>query len=814
MLVPLSWLREFVPQLTQTPAEIIAVLDSLGLVVEGTDSVVSLSPGLAGSAVDTNDLQLAGVITCEVVAIRQHPNADKVRLIDVRTAEGAEPGPQIACGAWNFTVGDRVPLATLGTVMPSGLKIEARKLRGEPSNGMLCSAPELGLGIDASGLMILPAGTPLGVPVERALGVTREVVFDLGVEANRPDAMSIRGVARDLAAKLGLGYTDPAALDLSVLEVPARNVDSITANDLCDRLTTTVIEGVRVGPSPAWVQARVSAAGMRPISNVVDASNYVMLEIGIPSHAFDIDTLVGERIGVRWAAAGERVVTLDGKERDLSNDGVTDGVITDGAGTAVGIAAIMGGLSTEVTDSTTRLLFEVAHWSPMAVARSAKKLGLRSEASARYERNADAEAVDAAIARFVQVLGESCPNLRVLAHDNIRPGGKPGPRVVDVRTSRVNLILGTSLDDETITTLLVPIGFEVAASAPGVSAVTIPSWRTDATEEINVIEEIGRHYGYDKIQRVVPLSPRVGRLSPRQRDRRAVRSLLTGAGVHEAWTTTLISVADVADASLPTDRLVTLANPLVAEESVLRPSLLPGLLKALRYNATRRNPDIRLFETGRVFGEPRVRQIVPYERERLSAVLAAEGDDAGSAKLLFERLVAMLGVADGAIELRASDSIAGLHPTRSALIIGAGTGFPLGSLGEVDPGVLERFGIDRRVGWFDVDLDNICGLPRRAQELQPISAFPSSDLDLAFVTPDTLTVDTLAAALRKAAGDVCESVQLFDVYRGQGVAAGSRSLAFRLRFVALDRTLSEQELAGLRDACVAAGTAAGAALRA
>ncbi len=814
MLVPLSWLREFVPELTLSSADIIAALDSLGLVVEGTDTVVSLNP-TAGPALETGDLQLPGVITCEVVAIRPHPNADKVRLIDVRTVEGAEPGPQIACGAWNFNVGDRVPLATLGTVMPSGLKIEARKLRGEPSNGMLCSAPELGLGTDASGLMILPVGTPLGVPVERALGVTREVVFDVGVEANRPDAMSIRGVARDLAAKLGLGYTDPAALDLSVLEVPARNVDSITANDLCDRLTTTVIEGVRVGPSPAWVQARVAAAGMRPISNVVDASNYVMLEIGIPSHAFDIDTLVGERIGVRWAAAGERVITLDGKERELSNDGVTDGIITDGAGTAVGIAAIMGGLHTEVTDSTTRVLFEVAHWSPMAVARSAKKLGLRSEASARYERNADAEAVDAAIVRFVEVLRESCPDLKIVTHDDIRPGGKPAPRVVDVRTDRVNLILGTALDDATIAELLSPIGFTVTQTETGRgrAAVSIPSWRTDATEEINVIEEIGRHYGYDKIQRVVPLSPRVGRLSPRQRDRRAVRALLTGAGVHEAWTTTLISASDVSEAGLSTERLVTLANPLVAEEEVLRPSLLPGLLKALRYNATRRNPDIRLFETGRVFGEPRVRQIVPYERERLSAVLAGKADDAGAAKVLFQRLVAMLGVADGAIELRASDSIAGLHPTRSALIIGAGTGFPLGSLGEVDPGVLERFGIDRRVGWFDVDLDNICGLPRRGQELQPISAFPSSDLDLAFVTPDTITVDTLAAALRNAAGEVCESVQLFDVYRGQGVAAGSRSLAFRLRFVALDRTLSEQELAGLRDACVAAGTAAGAALR-
>ena len=820
MLVPLSWLRELVTGLDHTTEQIVAALDSLGLVVESTEPVVSLDPvGAAANRSGGDDVrplptdQLTGVLTCEVVAIRPHPNADKVRLIDVRTSEGAEPLPQVACGAWNFSVGDRVPLATFGTVMPNGMKIEARKLRGEESNGMLCSGPELGLGVDASGLMILPAGTPLGVPIERALGVTRDLVFDLSVEANRPDAMSLRGVARDLAARLGLAFADPAIRDRSMLQVPSRGVDSITANDLCDRLTTTVLEGVRVGPSPAWIQSRVNAGGMRPISNVVDASNYVMLELGIPSHAFDIETLAGERIGVRWAAEGEHVVTLDGKDRELSKDGVVDGVITDGAGTAVGIAAIMGGLASEVTATTTRVLLEVAHWSPMAIARSAKKLGLRSEASARYERNADAEAVPATIVRFIEILRESSPELRVVSHDDIRPAGTPAPPVVEVRTDRVNLILGTELDDSTIASLLAPIGFTSTPIKPGLSAVTIPSWRTDATEEINIIEEVGRHYGYDKITRVVPLSPRVGRLSPRQRDRRAVRSLLTGAGINEAWTATLISAADVEAAGLPSDKLVRLANPLVAEESVLRPSLLPGMLQALRHNATRRNPAVKLFETGRVFGEPRVRQIVPYERERLAVALAGNADDARSAKQLFERLTAMLGVADHAIELRAADSIPGLHPTRSALVIGAGTGFPLGVVGEVDPEVLERFGIDRRVGWVDVDLENICGLPRRSQELQPVSSYPSSDLDLAFVTPDAVAVDTLAGALRQAGGDVLESLQLFDVYRGPGVDAGSRSLAFRLRFVALDRTLSEAELANLQTACVAAGTATGASLR-
>jgi phenylalanyl-tRNA synthetase beta chain len=800
MLVSLSWLRELIPTLTLGPAEVTSALDSLGLVVEGVEH--------------TGGGDLAGVIVAEVVAIRPHPNADKVRLIDVRVAVGADPIPQVACGAWNFNVGDRVPLATLGTVMPSGLKIEARKLRGEPSNGMLCSGPELGLTSDASGLMILPAATPLGKPIQEALGLQPDAIFDVNVEANRPDAMSVRGIARDLAAKLGLTFTDPVLRDLAVLNVAPRGLDTITAHDLCDRLTTTVIEGVQVVPSPQWIQDRLNAGGMRPISNLVDASNYVMLEMGIPSHAFDIDALADHQIGVRWAVEGEKLMTLDGKDRTLSTGGVNDGVIQDGTGTAVAIAGVMGGMTSEVTDGTTRLLLEIAHWTPMAIARTSKKLGLRSEASSRYERNADAEAIEAAAVRFCELVSETCPDLKVVSFDDLRPSGVPGPRVVRVRTGRVNLVLGTQLDDETIAKLLVPIGFASSSVAPGQSDITIPTWRTDATEEINVIEEVGRHFGYDNIERVVPLSPHIGRLSPKQRDRRAVRSLLVGRGVHEAWTTTLIGEEEVRTAGLATDKLVRLSNPLVAEEGVLRPSLLPGLLRALKHNANHRNGEIRLFETGRVFAPPRVRQIVPYERERLSVVLARSADDASTAKQLFDALCSLLGVLAPAIELRAADNIGGLHPTRSASIVGTGTGFPIGTLGEIDPGVLAAVGIDGRVGWFDVDLDNLCGLPRRATELAAVSSYPSSDLDLAFVTPDALPVEALASALRAAASNLCESVELFDVYRGKGVADGSRSLAFRLRFVAVDRTLSDAELTSLQEACVSAGVSLGAALRA
>ncbi len=814
MRVSLSWLRELVP-VTQSVEELTAAFDSLGLVVEGVEHV--------GGA------NLTGIITAEVVAIRPHPNADKIRLVDVRTVTDGEVLPQIACGAWNFNVGDRIPLATLGTTMPNGMKIEARKLRGEMSNGMLCSARELELSDDHDGIWILPSDTPLGLPIVEALGLKPDVVFDLSVEANRPDAMSMRGVARDLAAKLGLPAKDPAA-DLYIkglYDTPNRSVDTVTAGDLCDRLTTTIIEGVRIVDSPQWVQDRLVMAGMRPISNLVDASNYVMFELGIPSHAFDLDKLAGECIGVRWAVDGEQIVTLDGQTRTLSvgsagavgidgatpNEHLRDGVVVDGNDVPVAIAGVMGGHETEVTSATTRLLLEIAHWSPMAIARSSKRLNLRSEASARFERNTDEQASSPAAIRFIEICRETCPDLRVANFDSFYSAGVPAARVVRVRTERTNLLLGTNLDDATVASLIAPIGFNSTLVSPGQLDVTIPSWRTDCELEVNVIEEVGRHFGYDNIKRVVPLSPTVGRLTQTQKDRRLVRSILVGQGLDEVWTPTMIGDVELTDAGVGTDRTVRLSNPLVIEEAVMRPGLLVGALRVLRHNSNHRNPAIRMFELGHVFGPPRPRQIVPYEREYLSVALAGDGDDALSARRVFNSIVSALGVVPSAVLIEPDDSIAGMHPTRSARIVGAGTGFPIGAFGEIDPDVLTKWGIDRRVGWLTFDLGNLCNLPRRGPHLEAFSKYPSSDVDFAFVTRNVVAAGALIGALREAAGDLCETVSLFDVYRGKGVVDGSRSLAVRLRLVASDRTLTDADQLGVRERCIAAAAVLGAALR-
>ncbi len=797
MKLVLSWLRELVP-VTSSVDELTTVFNGLGLEVEGVEKI--------GEGLD-------GIITAQVRAIRLHPDADKVRLVDIVTAPDQTETVQIACGAWNFAEGDIVPLATLGTTMPGGMLIERRKLRGEWSNGMLCSSRELGLSDDHAGILLLPVGTVLGQPITEALGITPDVVFDLSVNPNRPDAMSVLGVARDFAAKLGLPFTPPRIIDGVLDTAPSGSPStraSITATDLCDRLTVTIIRTVHVAPSPTWVQRRLTLAGMRPISNLVDASNLVMLELGIPSHAFDLDALVGGRIGVRWATGGERLTTLDGVERVLGSEG-PDGVITDGAGTAVGIAAVMGGLTSEVSDTTTNLLLEIAHWTPMCVARTAKRLNLRSEASARFERGTDPEAIPAAAARFVEIVRLTCPDATVESFDDIRPVAAVH-HSVRVRTDRVNLVLGTALSDETIAGLLSPIGFTPTRTAPGHHDVVIPSWRPDATAEIDVIEEVGRHFGYDNIERRQLRTDLVGRLTPQQADRRRVGDLLTADGASEVWTSTFLGDDDLTRTRHRSD-VVRVANPMSPEESVMRPSLLPGLLRVLGHNANHRNPSMRVFEIGHVFGTPRPGQILPYERDQLAVAFAADGDDARSAVRILDRVIGLLRIVPSAIAVRPAD-VDGLHPTRSARVVNTGTGFPVGIVGEVDPAVAEAWGIERSVGYLQLDLENLLAQPRRSADIASFSRFPSSDFDLAFVVADSVSADQVGAAIRDGVGELCQHVALFDVYRGKGVDDGVRSLAYRIRVSAPDHTLSDAELTAVRQGAIDAVRAAtGAELR-
>ncbi len=836
MRAPLSWLRDFAPFPDDTAA-LTSALDDLGLVVEGIDRV--------GEG-------LEDVVVARVDEISAIAGADKIRKVMVEAGDGPL---EIVCGAHNFEVGDRVPLAPVGAVLPGGFEIGRRKMKGVTSNGMLCSGREIGLSDDAAGLMVLGDDVVAepGTPLLQALGLEPDVVFDITVEGNRPDAWSMVGIARDLAARLGLAFTPPAPPALPASGPPVGELASavVEAPELCPRFTVAVLREVVVGPSPAWISRRVTLAGMRPINNVVDASNYVMLELGQPTHPYDLQRLPGHGLLVRQARPGETLVTLDGTTRTLGRAGRglgetgIDCLICDAEDTPVGIAGVMGGASSEIADDTTEVLLESAYFTPMAIARTSKRLGLRSEASARFERGTDPAGTETAVARFCQLLGESVPGVQVASGLLDVRGDVPEPFDLAVPVARVQRQLGVTVGPEEIRRLLEPIGFACRPGGDGVLLVTVPTNRPDVRPAPfgidDVIEEVARTFGYSNVPKHLPTWPQLGHLEPVQRARRFVKSVLNGVGSTEGWTDTFVSEADHARVGL-TGPAVRVTNPLAAEKPFLRRNLMPGLLDALVYNAGRRQGAIRLFEVGVVFshpdeGSPRVVErsgaggahatLLPGERELLSAVFALEGDDARTAVASWHVVADAFRLAPVRLVAPAEDHdlVPGLHPERSARLVAAG-GLVLGAVGEVDPSVVNAFGLTqtvggattpRRVGWLEIDLGLLFDeavVPRRVASDGAVSRFPSSDIDLALVVADSHRADEVEDALRAAAGSLLESVALFDVYRGPGVPDGQRSLAYRLRFCAPDHTLTDQEVSDLRARCIeATAEAVGAVLR-
>jgi len=596
--VLLSWLQEFAPDIAGDPVALGEDLSALGLAVEDIE--------LIGQG-------LEGVVVAKVLDLRPHPNADKIQIVDVDAGDGE--ALQVCCGAFNMSVGDLIPFATIGTVMPNGMEIGRRKMRGEWSNGMCCSGAEIGFGDDHDGIMLLSGSPALGTSIHEALGVDADVLYDLEVNPNRPDAMSIMGVARDLAAWLGVPFTvrEPSVAESGTSALDVVKV-TIADPDLCGRFTARVLRGLTVGESDPKVANRLRALGMRPINSLVDISNYVMLELGQPNHTFDLDKVPGGELIVRRARDGEKVTTLDGAERVLVEG---DGIITDKDDTPISIAGVMGGASTEISDATTNVLLEMAWWDPPSIARTARRLGLRSEASARFERGADPQIADLAMRRFAELAGVD------LAPGMIDEAGNlPTPPAVRLRSDRVNAILGTELTTDEIAGHLTGIGFEVTAAGDD-HDVTIPSFRPDTATEIDLIEEVGRMHGYANIARTVPQSPRSGALTVRQQDRRVLRRALIGYGLNEAMPLPFLAPGDLAKAGLPDDA-ITITNPLVAEESMMRTSLMPGLLKAVAFNESHRISGVGLFEIGHVYLTPEAGSDLPNEREHLAVMLAGD----------------------------------------------------------------------------------------------------------------------------------------------------------------------------------------------
>ena len=779
MKVLLSWLREFAP-IEGDPYELADHMSDLGMAVEETRI---LNP-------------LEGVVVARVADLRPHPKADRIQLVDVEIENG-DP-MQVCCGAFNMSVGDLIPFATIGTVMPDGMEISQREMRGEMSNGMCCSAAELGLGSDHDGIMILPEHLETGAPLMQELGLVGDILWDLEINPNRPDAMSVAGVARDLAARLDIPFEIPewtvpssgAAEDLASIQID----DGV----LCPRFTGRVLRGVTVGKSPLWMQMRLTLLGMRPINSVVDVSNYVMLELGTPNHTYDLSLLPNGHIGVRRASDGESITTLDDQERMLQPN---DGLIVNEADEPIGIAGVMGGASTEISDTTDSVLVELACWEPQSIARTSQRLGLRSEASARFERGTDWQINVTAVQRFCHLLNEVTPGgIEIVGEVLDVAGTTPDSISVPVRTSRISMLLGRDFSSEEIRNLLTPIGFDVEnTDSQDVQLVTIPSFRPDTETETDIAEEVARHYGYGKLGATVPRSPDAGHLSPQQKLRRVIRHVMTGAGLIEAMPNPFLAPDDITKAALIVEEPVRLLNPLAVEESVLRPSLLPGLLTAVAYNYSHRNMGAKLFETGPVFEASEDSSGLPLETEHLAALIS--NADAFAATSLLKDLASTLKLE---FQLTNVDGLAGLHPTRGAKINIGDT--EVGSLGEVDPAVLRSYEIEDRCAWLNLRLDLVieAAISVEGVSYQPVSTFPSSDVDLAFAVGEQVQASEIEMTLRKAAGEELQSLHLFDVFRSGQLDEGVRSLAFSMRLQAKDKTLTDEEVGVVRQRCIEA----------
>ncbi|MFZ9384667.1 MAG: phenylalanine--tRNA ligase subunit beta [Ilumatobacteraceae bacterium] len=777
-----SWLRDLVDLPTGTSVDDLAhTLSDVGLACESVDRV--------GATV-------AGVITARVIRTERHPDAAKVHRVFLDVGDGTEH--HVWCGAFNMQAGDVIPWATPGTAMPDGRLIETKPIVGIPSEGMCCSARELGLGDDHSGILILAPDTPLGVPYGQALGLAEETVYDLDVLRNRPDAFGHVGVARDLAARFGVAFSVAGGHLASTGPSRSASVE-ILAGERCSRFTSVVLSGIRVTESPDWMKSRLSACGMRPINNVVDASNYVMLETNQPNHAYDFDTLGGGGFRIRLAGDGETMTTLDGSERELTTD---DLLICDANDRPIGIAGIMGGQNTEISDSTTVVALETAYFDAPAVMRSVQRLGLRTEASARFERGVDPLGIEASIVRFVELLRLTCPS--IVVHDGFvdaRSSSFPAAPTVAVRPTRVGALLGRPFTAAEISALIEPIGF-VCRTDGDLLQVSVPSWRPDCTLEIDIVEEVARLFGYDKLGKTVPKSTVPGGLSAVQHRRRRVRDVLLGLGCNEAMPHPFLADGDLERAGLSGDA-VRLVNPLVVGDDVLRTSLRPGLLKALAFNESHRRTNVALFEIGHVY--PPSSDVLPAEHESLCVVLA--GVEAPRAVAVWRELVSAMG---WGARLDQANVPAGLHPTRSATL-SAGRDV-VGVVGEVHPDVLDAFDVTERVAILELNLSILLAVEPKVPQWKVTSRFPSSDIDLAFTVPSSVTAEKVEKALRQSAGSLLVSLELFDVYRADA-AAESRSLAFRLRLQSNDRTLTDADIAGVRDKCVAATAKLGAQLR-
>lgn len=771
MRASLRWIQEFVDLPTDDAEKIAAVLSNLGVEVEG---------------IERREVEFSGVVVARVLALRPHPDADKVRIATLD--DGRDP-IDVVCGAWNFDEGATVAYARVGATLPGGITIGEKPVRGVTSPGMICSEVELGLGDEKGGILILPDGyASPGTDFATTLPYP-DVIFDLSITPNRPDAMSIHGLARDLAAHYELGVRLPT-VDLSEEGTSGARV-RIDAPERCTRFTAREIRGVRVGPSPLEMRLRLRDAGVRAIGNVVDVTNYVMLELGQPLHAFDLDRIPEETIVIRLATENERLTTLDGVERTLS----TEDLVIAGVEEPLGLAGIIGGGDSEVSEATTRVLIEVAHFEPTRILLSGKRHGLRTEAVSRFERGVDPELPPLASARAAGLMRDLAGGTVVGGFVDAHP--RPHEAViVTLPASEAGRLLGADIDPDRQAGYLRRLGFAVSGTDP--MTVTVPSYRPDVSRPADLVEEIARLHGYNNFpSRLVAGSG--GGLGPEPRLHRDARAAMVGAGFFEILSFDFVRSTALDALRLPTDdprnRAIRLRNPLNEEQELLRTTLLPGLLDGLRRTAQRHRASATLFELGTVFlnggGE------LPDQPKHLGfAATGRRGGRTGGEYTASDGV----GIADvllsalgHGVEL-VQQPVPGMHPGRSAFI--AVQGRRIGFVGELDPQVAAAWDLPGRVVVGEFDLTGLEVAPPRVFRVP--SPYPPVVFDLAFDLGEAVPVGALLQSVRAAAGPLLESVEVFDVFRGEPLAAGRKSVAIRLAFRAPDRTLVDDEMIPIR----------------
>ncbi len=748
MRVPVSWLRDYVP--LEMP------LDDLATRLSVSSAEVE---GIERLGVPDEDANLGLFLIGRVLQAAKHPNADRLQLCAVDVGEG-EPR-QIVCGAWNFGAGATVAVALPGAVLPDGLRLEARPVRGETSHGMILAEDELGLGTDHSGIMVLDDGLEPGTPLADVLPIVDDVLL---VEAtgNRPDLLAVYGIAREVAAHYDLELAPPPGFD------PERAGDEpvdVQVEDLtgAPRYIGRLFRNVRIGPSPVWLRSRLHAAGMRPISNVVDVTNYAMLALGNPLHAFDFATLRGGRVVVRRARPGEKLRTLDGAERDLTPD---DLMIAD-AERSIALAGIMGGEDTEIGESTTDVLLEAANFEPFSIFRSSERLRLRTEGSNRWEKGVDPYLAEQAAILATQLIVELA-GARWVGHTDVQ-GDLPERPVVRFRPERADELIGVETPAPEQHAVLRRLGFDVDGER-----VTVPTWRArDVTREVDAIEEIAR-FRLEEVPFTLPSRRAMfGTLTRDQQVRRRVEDVLVGLGFAETYTPSL----------LPDDQTPwKLPEPISVELTALRTSLLPSLLEAAAKNVDAGAHAIALFEIARVYlpgGD--------LPDERLWVAGLSQGGFSRT-KGVVETIYSALK-AEPALE-RAEHPL--LHPGKAART-------PAGVFGEVRPGLLEG-----EWGAFELDLGELLQAAREPVTYEDVITYPAVRQDLAFAVPEEVAAGDLIAAAREAAGPELREMRVFDVYRGGQVGEGRKSVAFAVSFQSPERTLSDEDAAGLREKIVTA----------